>query len=125
MLDQGKLKDNIQKGIEEHLTPALEIAFKTILPNITKEGNELSKQFADTAVNIFAEPFAETLSSAIDYYIKNAQIDGKCLLLGVTTVGGCTSQSQVAPLPLTISTKPTGLGGGKIPGQNEFILGIS
>ena len=123
-LDQGKLKDNIQKAIEDCFQPAFETAFKRTLPSETTEGDEISKKFADVAVEMIAEPFAEQLSAAIDYYIKNADVHGQMMLMGVSTVGGPTSQVQAAPLLLKASTHPVGTGGGMIPMVNEFYLGI-
>ena len=124
MLDQSKLKDNIQKAIEDTLQPALEAGMKNILPTDTNTGNDVCKKFSDTVIDIFAEPFAEALSSAIDYYIKNADVHGQCMLLGVNTVGSMCAQSQVVPLMLKASTHPVGQGGGMLPMINEFYLGI-
>lgn len=123
-LDQGKLKDNIQKAIEDCFHPACENAFKKILPNDTQDGDETAVKFADIFVETVAEPFAEQLSSAIDYYVKNADVHGQCMLLGVNTVGSMCAQSQVVPLMLKASTHPVGQGGGMLPMVNEFYLGI-
>ena len=46
------------------------------------------------------------------------------MLMGVSTVGGPTSQAQVAPLLLKASTHPVGMGGGMVPMMNEFYFGI-
>ena len=95
-LDQGKLKDNIQKAIEDCFQPAFETAFKRTLPSESSQGDDISKKFADVATEMIAEPFAEQLSAAIDYYVKNADVHGQMMLMGVSTVGGPTSQAQVA-----------------------------
>ena len=123
-LDQGKLKDNIQKAIEDCFQPAFETAFKRTLPSESSQGDDISKKFADVATEMIAEPFAEQLSAAIDYYVKNADVHGQMMLMGVSTVGGPTSQAQVAPLLLKASTHPVGMGGGTVPMMNEFYFGI-
>lgn len=123
-LDQGKLKDNIKKAIEDCFHPACENAFKKILPVDSSEGDSDAKNFADIFVDTVAEPFAEQLSSAIDYYVRNADVHGQCMLLGVSTVGSMCAQSQVVPLMLKASTHPVGQGGGILPMMNEFYLGI-
>lgn len=123
-LDQAGLKDNIKKAVEDCFRPAFETAFKRTLPTDTQQADEISKNFADLVTDMIADPFAEQLSAAIDYYIKNADVHGQMMLLGVTTVGGPTSQTQVAPLMIKAATHPVGLGGGMIPMVNEFYLGI-
>lgn len=123
-LDQGKLKDNIKSAIEDTLQPALETAMLKQFGKDTKESTEKSKEFADTVIDLFADPFAEALSSAIDYYVRNADVHGQMMLLGVNTVGSMCAQSQVVPLMLKASTHPVGQGGGMIPMLNEFYLGI-
>lgn len=123
-LDVNKLKDNIQTAIEDTFTPALQVAFKKVMPGETVASDTAAKTFATTFVDLCAEPFAEQLASAIDYYIKNANIHGQMMLLGVSTVGSMTAQSQVVPLTLKASTHPVGQGGGTLPMINEFYLGI-
>lgn len=123
-LNKGKLKDNIKKAIEDSFQPAFETAFKRTMPTDCQLSNDMAKNFADVATTMIAEPFAEQLSSAIDYYIKNADIHGQCMLLGVNTVGGMCAQSQVVPLAIKASTHPVGLGGGTMPMINHFYLGI-
>ena len=46
------------------------------------------------------------------------------MILGVTTVGSMCAQSQVVPLPITVTTMPVGMGGGAMPVPNTIILGI-
>lgn len=124
-LDADKLKDNIQKAFEDLFPGAFSAAMRAAMPLDSKDGMEAADRFGKVATEQIAEPLAIQLSSAIDYYIRTAEITGQCQLLGVSTVGGPTSQAQVVPLPLRVSTLPTGMGGGKIPGVNEFILGIN
>ena len=124
MLDQAKLKDSIQSAFEEILQPALETAFSKVCPKDTTDSSRAATNFADTATELISEPLAERLASAIDYYIRNANIFGNFMILGVSTVGSPVAQTQVAPLPITVQTMPVGLGGGSMPLPNTLILGI-
>ena len=124
MLDQAKLKSNIQSALEDILQPALETAFSKVCPKDTNDGANAAKNFGDTATELISEPLAERLSAAIDYYVRNAQIFGTSMIMGVSTVGSSSAQVQVAPLPITITTMPVGLGGGVTPVPNTLILGI-
>jgi hypothetical protein len=124
MLDQAKLKSHIQSAFEDILQPALETAFSKVCPEDTNDGASAATNFADTATELIAEPLAERLSAAIDYYVRNAHIFGSSMILGVTTVGSMCAQSQVVPLPITVTTMPVGMGGGAMPVPNTIILGI-
>lgn len=123
-LDQGKLKKEIQSAFNEILPDAFETAFKKICPGDSNDGNDSAKRFGETIDNLISEQLAERLSAAIDYYVKNAQIFGKFMILGVSTVGSPTAQAQVVPLNITVDTLPTGLGGGMLPLPNMLYLGI-
>lgn len=124
MLDQAKLKGSIQSAFEEILQPALETAFSKVCPKDTTDGSHAATNFANTATELISEPLAERLASAIDYYVRNANIFGNFMILGVSTVGSPSAQTQVAPLPITVQTMPVGLGGGCMPLPNTLILGI-
>ena len=123
-LDQGKLKDNIQKAFEDIFQPALETAFSKVCPKDTNDAANVAKNFADTATELIAEPMAEQLSAAIDYYVRSANIFGQFMILGVATVGSPAAQTQVVPLPISVQTMPVGQGGGMMPLPNSLILGI-
>ena len=124
MLDQAKLKGSIQSAFEEILQPALETAFSKVCPKDTTDGSQAATNFANTATELISEPLAERLASAIDYYVRNANIFGNFMILGVNTVGSPSAQTQVVPLPITVQTMPVGLGGGCMPLPNTLILGI-
>ena len=124
MLNQASLKSNIQSALEDILQPALETAFSKVCPKDTNDGASAAKNFADTATELIAEPLAERLSAAIDYYVRNMHIFCSTMILGVNVVGGMYAQVQVAPLPITVTTMPVGTGGGMTPTPNTLILGI-
>lgn len=123
-LDQGKLKKEIQSAFEETFATALETAFTKVCPSDSNDGNEAAKRFGETACELLAEPLAERLSCAIDYYVRNAKIFGKFMILGVATVGSPAAQTQVVPLNISVDTLPTGMGGGMMPLPNMLYLGI-
>lgn len=123
-LDKSTLKDKIKEAVEESFKPALEVSLKKLMPTESTASDEAAKTFAETFVDICAEPFAEYLSSAIDYYIRTADIHGQMQIFGIQTVGGMTAQTQVVPLTVTAATYPVGQGGGTLPLINQFYLGI-
>lgn len=110
MLDPDKLKEQIQNGIEEILVPTIERMELMKQPQTSKAGSEQAKSVADTFKELVAEPLAEVLANAIDYYIKNASIEGTIL-----TVGSPSTQTA------KISSMPTPVTNGKVPNT----LGIS
>lgn len=124
-LNSGKLKDDLKAAFDNVLPSAFEEAYKSTLKIETEDGNETARRFAEKLKNLIDDTLAESMADAIDAYVRNMQIDGHMNLLGVTTVGTMVAQTQVVPLPLIISTLPKGVGGGTIPGVNNFILGIS
>lgn len=125
MLQPDKLKKQLLDSFDSILPSAFEEAYKATMQLETDKGNELAKTFANTLKDLINENLAEAMANAIDYYIRQVQIDGKCLLYGVVTAGSPVTQTQSAPLPLTITTLPVGMGGGVIPNINTFTLGVS
>lgn len=110
MLNVDQLKEQIQTGFKQILTPAIERILLMQYPEKTKEGSEMSKNIADTFEDIVAESLAEVLANAIDSYIKNIAITGT-----VITVGGPATQTA------QITSMPTPITNGKVPNT----LGIS
>lgn len=121
-LDQGKLKDNIKQAFDETLPNAIETGLLEMLPDVNKTGNSMAKNVAKTINELISEPLAERLSAAIDYYVRTADVHGKMMIMG-GTVGGPYSQTLI-PITVSASTIPVGMGGGMIPGPNQFIFGI-
>ena len=72
---------------------------------------------------LLAEEWAKTIAQAIDYYVKNADIHGQMMLVGIPTVGSPSSHTSL-PHMVSAQTLPVGQGGGAIPGPNKFIFGI-
>lgn len=98
MLKPDTLKQKIQEAVESTFQPALEQAFTEILPCQTQQGIDYAKQFAETITTTIAEPFAEQLSSAIDYYVKNAEIFGTIITIGTPITQTAIVQSTSVPV---------------------------
>ena len=124
-LDKDKLKDNLKQAFDETCTEAYKQAYLATLQRQTKKGNKHAERFAETLTEMIHDTLAQRMADIIHAYVKNMQINGQMILLGVNTVGSMTAQSQVVPLSLKVTTQPEGLLGGTIPGLNNFILGIS
>lgn len=110
MLDVDKLKNEILKGIQSTIIPAIERIELKRMPISSKDGDDMAKDIADTFNNLVSEAFAEIIANAIDYYVKNMNITGTIITNGSPTTH--VAQITAAPTPIT---------GGKIPNT----LGIS
>lgn len=107
MLNKSELKTQIQDGIEKFLKPALEGGFKSTFPNESEIGDETAQTFAETTVEIFAEPFATHLADCIDYYVKSISISGTI----ITTGSPATQQAMIkSPKYVTNGKVPNSLG---------------
>jgi len=107
MLNVATLKSQLQGAFEEILPGAFEQAMLCALPSKTAVGSDMAKNFGDTVCDLIAEPLAEALSSAIDYYVKNITIYGTIL-----TTGTPVSQTAIitSPSPITNGKVPNSLG---------------
>lgn len=110
MLKPDDLKSQIAASIKNIIVPAIEQCLKNKNPEKSKKGDEEAENFAKSFDEQVSEQFAEALASAIDYYIKNADITGTLITNGSPTTHVCT-----------ISPPATPVTGGKIPNT----LGIS
>ena len=123
MLNPDTLKQNLLDLFNTTIPPAFEQAFLELMPEKTEAGCKAAKKFGETIDKLVSEQWATTIAQAIDYYIKNADIHGQMMLVGIPTVGSPTSHTSL-PHMVTAQTLPTGQGGGMIPGPNKFIFGI-
>lgn len=110
MLKVDDLKSQLEAGIKTILVPAIERMESMRYPNTSKAGKAKAEEIRNAFNDMVAEPLAEVIANAIDYYIKNASITGT-----IITVGGPMSQTA------TISSMPTPITNGKVPNT----LGIS
>ena len=110
MLKVNDLKHQIQIGLSGIYKPAFERVFNMMFPEKTEYGEELAKNMAETFDELTAEPLADLLANAIDYYVKNITITGTLITTGAPTTHTCS----IVPAPNPVSA-------GKIPNT----LGIS
>jgi len=110
MLKPDDLKSQIASSIKNIVVPAIEQCFKNMSPTKSEKRYADAENFAKSFDNQVTEQLADALASAIDYYVKNADITGT-----IMTIGSPTSQSAI------IAPPPSPVAGGKVP--NTF--GIS
>lgn len=93
MLNLDALKTQIKNGLTEIYKPAVKQVILDLFVQRTEYGDELAEEISTTFDEITAEPFAELLSAAIDYYVRNISLSGT-----VITVGSPTTQTAyIAP----------------------------
>lgn len=107
MLDENKLYKQIKQAFNNVLPGAFESALKSTLAKQSNAGDEVCEQFGKSIDEAISEPLAKQLAAAIDYYVKNASINGT-----IITVGSPTTQTARinSPSPLTNGKVPNSLG---------------
>ena len=123
MLKPDELEKNLLDLFNATLPTAFEQAMLEMNPEKSERNNKAAKKFGETVKNLLAEEWAKTIAQAIDYYVKNADVHGQMMLVGIPTVGSPSSHTSL-PHMVSAQTIPTGQGGGMIPGPNKFIFGI-
>lgn len=104
MLNVATLELNIKQAFDEVFPPAFERAMLEMMPQKSDDGDKKAKNFAQTVTDLIAGDMASRLASAIDYYVRNANVYGSIL-----TVGSPYVHTAV------LTTIPVGTGGGSIP----------
>lgn len=104
MLDRNTLKEHIANGISTIVCPAIKECILRSYPVESDIGNATAEKFANNFDELVADQFAEIIASAIDYYIKNAELYGTI----ITTGTPFTQTAVLTPTPVPISN-------GKIP----------
>jgi len=123
MLKPDVLEQNLLDLFNTTIPVAFEQAMLESFGAKSKKGEEAAKKFGETIRQQLAEQWAKTIAQAIDYYVKNADIHGQMMLVGIPTVGSPSSHTSL-PHMVSAQTIPVGQGGGMIPGPNKFIFGI-
>jgi len=123
MLKPDELEKNLLDLFNATLPTAFEQAMLEMNPEKSERNDKAAKKFGETVKNLLAEEWAKTIAQAIDYYVKNADVHGQMMLVGIPTVGSPSSHTSL-PHMVSAQTIPTGQGGGMIPGPNKFIFGI-
>ena len=108
MLNVNTLKQQIQQGFTEIYKPALETIILNSYPKTSNSGKKKAAEMAKTWDELTAEPMAEIIANAIDYYIKNANITGTLITYG--SPGTHTGRVVAAPTPIVAGKIPNTLG---------------
>jgi hypothetical protein len=108
MLKPNDLKKQIEYGLKNIYEPAIEQIILMTFPEKSDTGDNMAKDMAASFVEMTAEPMAEILSSAIDYYVKNITITGNLITTGSPGLHTCSITP--APNPLTAGKIPNTLG---------------
>lgn len=108
MLKPDVLKDQLADLFHNTIPTTFEQLYLQMCPEKSDAGDKAAKKFGETADEMLSDKWAETISQAIDYYVKNAQIFGT-----VITVGSPTTQTAMinsTPMPATNGSIPNTLG---------------
>jgi hypothetical protein len=108
MLKQEDLQSQLEKAFRNILPGAIEACKLEELPSKSAVGDANAKRFADTFTDMVAGPLATAISSAVDYYIKNASITGTLITYGSPTTHTATISSM--PQPAVNGKVPNTLG---------------
>jgi len=108
MLKPDVLKQQLLDLFNQTIPTAFEQAFLEMQPENTKAGAESAKKFGQTINDLLSEQWATTISQAIDYYVKNAQIYGTLITNGSPTTH--VARINSTPMPATNGSVPNTLG---------------
>ena len=103
MLNPANLKQKIKDCFDQTIPDAFEQALLGLFPGSSEIGNDKAKEFGKTFCDIVSEPWAEQLSSAIDYYIKSGCVYGMIL-----TTGSPVAQQAVIPPGMNLGNPAAG-----------------
>lgn len=108
MLKPDVLKQQLADLFHATIPTAVEQAMLQMQVEKTESGDAIAKKVATTMDEMLSEQWAETISQAIDYYVKNAQIFGNLITFGSPTTHTCMINST--PMPATNGSIPNTLG---------------
>ena len=108
MLKVDDLKKQIQSALSDIYKPAIKQVILGTFPEKTKMGDEMAETLANTFDELTAEPMADLLSAAIDYYVKNITNTGTIITAGSPFTQ--TAQIVPSPTPVTAGKIPNTLG---------------
>ena len=108
MLDKDTLKENLANGLSTIVRPAIEECFKRMWPGKSNIGHSYAESFANNFDEMVSEQLAEVFASAIDYYVKNIEINGTIITMGSSTTQ--TAKIKGMSTPILNGTIPNTLG---------------
>lgn len=98
------VKEQIQEAFDNALKNAFEACFKNGTPAKSKKADKHNKEFAETFVQLAAEPIANAIAAVLDAYIKDIHMYGT-----IITIGNKFTQTAV------IASSGTPMTNGKVP----------
>ena len=103
------IKEQIQEAFINALKNAFEVGFTNRTPAKSKKADKRNKEFAETFVEIAAEPLADAIAATLDAYIKDIHFFAK-----IITVGNKFTQMAII--------KPVGspIANGQVPNTGGF-----
>lgn len=107
MLNYDSLENSLLKAFQDIIPQTFETAMLSMMPQASKDGSNKCKKFGEMISEIAAEPLAQAIAGAIDYYVKNITIYGNLITVGSPTTHTCTINS---PSPITNGKVPNTLG---------------
>ena len=108
MLKVDDLQSQLEVAIRNTVTPTIKQMVLQLMPEKTKEGDELAERISQTFDDLVSESLSTLMAQAIDYYVKNASITGTLITVGspVTHVANVFSM----PTPVLNGVIPNTLG---------------
>jgi len=108
MLKVDDLQSQLEVAIRNTVTPTIKQMVLQLMPEKTKEGDELAERISQTFDDLVSESLSTLMAQAIDYYVKNASITGTLITVGspVTQVANVFSM----PTPVLNGVIPNTLG---------------
>ena len=98
MLDKDTLKENLANGLSTIVRPAIEECFKRMWPGKSNIGDSSAESFANNFDEMVSEQLAEVFASAIDYYVKNIEINGTIITMGSPTTQTAKINGMSTPI---------------------------
>ena len=98
MLDKDTLKENLANGLSTIVRPAIEECFKRMWPVKSNTGDSYAESFANNFDEMVSEQLAEVFASAIDYYVKNIEINGTIITMGSPTTQTAKINGMSTPI---------------------------
>lgn len=107
MLKVDDLQKSLKTAFDEVLPAAFKEVMRAMLPMKSSDGDAKVDAVGEMVKDLISEDLSTRIASAIDYYIKNADIYGQ-----IITVGSPSTQTAKieSPSPLTNGKVPNTLG---------------
>lgn len=108
MLNSDTLSEYISNAIRTIVCPAIKQCILNSFPNKSDSGDEIAETFSNNFDDLVSDQLGMAIASAIDYYIKNAELYGTIITSGSPT----TQVARLNPMsmPLINGAVPNTIG---------------